>query len=480
MIVAPLVAVAVVTPLIMSTPAHTTSPHSAATGPAAQAEVVTEDVTFRNGAVELHGTVVAPAAGGSSLPGLVLVPGSGTVPRQFYRPHAEAFARAGIVALIYDKRTEGYSLFQASITDLADDAIAGARVLRQRDDVDPGLVGLHGHSEGAWTVVVAANRSPAVSFVVTSAGSALSSARTQVWMNRTHLRHAGVRESLLWPLGENLTRHVVAAGMFRLAGHDPLAQLERLDQPLLALFAEHDRSTPPGESLRLFRQARDRGGHDHHTLRVIDDANHLMGPSGDGFDIDPARIEAELADLAPEYVDTVTAWVHGLADGPPASSADPPPHQVQRSSPLTPLGPLEALWVQLVVLGLLGLAFVSYPVTALVGRLRSSPDRSPTRRSARTVFTLGLVTPVLALGYLGFLMVTAALALGPVVLGRPLAWLLLQVATAATAAAGAVLVLQWWQHRHEISRRGTLRVATLAAGIAVFVPWAAYWGLFTV
>jgi predicted alpha/beta hydrolase len=204
--------------------------------------------------------------GGTGRPGIVLVPGSGEgVPREVYQPHAEAFARAGIVALVYDKRTaaEGYSLFEASITDLADDAIAGVRLLQDRHDVNPNLVGLHGHSEGGWTVTVAGGRSSDVAFVVASAASALPPERTQVWMNRTQLRHAGVAESLLRPLGENLTRHVVGAGMFRLAGHDPIRPLEQLDQPVLGVFAEYDRSAPPGESLRLFQQSLDRVGYTH-------------------------------------------------------------------------------------------------------------------------------------------------------------------------------------------------------------------------
>lgn len=124
-------------------------------------EPIAEEVSYRNGDVTVDGTIIAPAATGTGRPGIVLIPGAGEgLPRDFYRPHAEAFARADIVALIYDKRTaaEGYSLFEGSFDDLAGDAIAGVRLLRDRPDVDPDVVGVHGHSEGGWTAVVAGNR----------------------------------------------------------------------------------------------------------------------------------------------------------------------------------------------------------------------------------------------------------------------------------------------------------------------------------
>jgi hypothetical protein len=444
-------------------------------------EFVAEDVSFRNGDRTVEGTVFTPAGQATGRPGIVLVPGSGEgVPREIYQPHAEAFARAGIVALAYDKRTaaDGYSLFEASITDLADDAIAAVWLLRDRPDVDPDLVGVHGHSEGGWTVAVAGVRSPDVSFVVASAASALPPEQTQVWMNRTQLRHAGVGESLLRPLGENLTRHVVGAGKFRLAGHDPIPFLERLDQPVLGVFARYDRSAPPGESLRLFREALDRGGNTHYTLRVIDGAHHLMGPSRDGFDVNFSSLGPH-ADLAPGYVDTVTAWVNGLADGPPDASADAPPPQGHNSAPLTPLDAYESLGVQLATLGLLLVGLGAYPLTAVIRRLRRRRDPLPTRWPARALVAAGLAIPPLTIGYLGFIMVTGALAPGPVVVGRPLWWLVLQLATLGAAAAAVALIVRWWRERRQLPPGTNVRFGVLVAGAAVFLPWAAYWGLLT-
>ena len=450
-------------------------------------ELIAEEVSYRNGDVTVDGTIIAPAATGTGRPGIVLIPGAGEgLPRDFYRPHAEAFARAGIVALIYDKRTaaEGYSLFEGSFDDLAGDAIAGVRLLRDRPDVDPDVVGVHGHSEGGWTAVVAGNRTSDVAFVVASAASALPPERTQVWMNQTQLRHAGVAESLLRPLGENLTRHVVEAGLFRLAGHDPIPPLERLDQPLLGVFAAYDRNAPPGESLQLFREALDRGSNTHYTLRVIEGADHLMVRSRDGFDVDlggVARGDLDiLADFAPGYVETVTGWVHGVADGPADSSADTSPPQRYDSTPLPPLAPYESLWMQVAAFGVLVLAFASYPLTAAVRRLQGRRNPVRTRWPARLLVLTGLVVPPLTVGYLGYVMITAGREPGPVVAGRPLVWLLLQLAALTVVAATVVLIARWWHERRRHTPSTNARFGVLVVGAIVFLPWAAYWGLFAV
>src|SRR5437660_1567086 len=72
---------------------------------AAPAGLVASDVAFRSHGITLHGTILAPAQGGGRRPGIVLVSGSRPGPRSAVAPDAEAFARRGLVALIYDKRT---------------------------------------------------------------------------------------------------------------------------------------------------------------------------------------------------------------------------------------------------------------------------------------------------------------------------------------------------------------------------------------
>ena len=79
-----------------------------------------------------------------------MLQGAGNRGRQELRAEAEAFARRGVVTLIYDKRTVGYSLLHRDYAVLAEDALAGLRLLRARADVDPASVGLWAQSEGAY------------------------------------------------------------------------------------------------------------------------------------------------------------------------------------------------------------------------------------------------------------------------------------------------------------------------------------------
>ncbi|MEV0626489.1 alpha/beta hydrolase family protein [Nonomuraea wenchangensis] len=433
--------------------------------PAAADDLVNTEVTFKNGPVTLQGTVIAPAATGRRWPGLVLIAGAGARGRDSYRPEAEAFARAGTVVLIYDKRA-GYSRATSSFSDLADDAVAGVRLLHARPDVQPSKVGVWGHSEGGWVAPLAATRSAAVNFVVVAGASALPADRTQLWSNRTYLTHAGVKQALQAPIGVNLSRMLVSAGLFGDAGNAPLTALEKVGRPLLAVFAEYDRSTPPGESMRLFRQALTRGGNSHYTLRLIRGADHNMRRSVTGFE-EPAS-----AGFALGYLETITHWVAGLSDGAPAAASDPPPAQTLTSEPVRPLAWYEAVGVHLTLMAVMLTAFAGFLVSGLLpNKLRRSP--APIRRLAALTALGGLVAVLATPAYLFWIIATGATGVDSTVLGRPPLWLLLQALTISVIVTGVALAIR---------RRGSgggARLALLMAGGVVFVPWAAYWGLLT-
>lgn len=431
--------------------------------PAAAASGLSDtDVTFHNGPTTLNGTVVAPTGRTARMPGLVLVAGSGPRGRDAYRPEAEAFARSGIVVLIYDKRA-GYSRAGSSYADLAGDAVAGVRLLRGRPDVRPGRVGLWGHSEGGWVVPLAAAGSADVGFVVTAGASALPSDRTQLWSDRTYLAHAGVRRSLHAPIGTDLSRMLVSAGMFGDVGNDPVAALERVRQPVLGVFAQYDRSTVPGESLRLFRAALARGGNRRVTLRVIRGADHDMRVSATGFG-------RSSGPFAPGYVRTITGWIAGLDGGGPAYRVDPPPAQSLTSAPVAPPAWYESVPLQVTLVVLTLALFAAYGVGAFVRRARRPLPRWPARFVAigGPVAILGTAT------YLFWIVMTGATEVTGSVLGRPPQWLALQLLAVAVVAAGAVVAVRWRRSG------GGVRPGLLLAGWVLFVPLAGYWGLFTV
>ncbi len=95
-------------------------------------DLTAKDVSFQaSDGIVLHGTILEPATATAPRPGIVLVHGSGVAtPRTRLMEEATAFARQGLAVLIYDKRSVGYTLFQRSYSQLADDALGAIGTLR--------------------------------------------------------------------------------------------------------------------------------------------------------------------------------------------------------------------------------------------------------------------------------------------------------------------------------------------------------------
>ncbi|TQM38648.1 alpha/beta hydrolase family protein [Pseudonocardia cypriaca] len=414
----------------------------------------------------LPATLHVPADAPPGLPGMVLVHGAGPGPRERLRAEAEAFARAGIATLTYDKRTVGYSLMERSYSQLADDAIAAAAVLRARIEIDPGEVGFWGLSEGGWVAPLAASRDPSTAFLVVVGANGVPPLRQQTWADASGLEHAGVRGSLVDAESRTLYRLLSGAGVFPEPYHDPGPPLRSLTLPVLAVWGALDRATPPVESAAAYQQFLDQAGNRHYTLRTIDGADHALRASATGYDKGPGFV--------PGYVELVGSWVADVAAGrAPATSSTGRGDQHRATAEVPPLAWYESVPVQAGALAVMMAGFTGLGFTAAWRRLRGRPAR-PAPWSARVLAGAGVVAVPGCLLYLGSVMMSrrGAPDPGPMIAGRPLPWLLLQalaiVATCATVAFAARTV-----------RRGGdgSRDALLVTAGVVFVPWAAYWGL---
>ena len=131
-----------------------------------------EDITFRNGDVVLAGTLLRPRTPGSH-PGIVFLHGSGPESRwgsSFFL--ADRFARAGVAALVFDKRGVGQSTGDWTTIDyqeLAEDYMSAVRFLQQQSGVSPTRVGVYGHSQGGTISPLIASRPGAVAVVIAAA-----------------------------------------------------------------------------------------------------------------------------------------------------------------------------------------------------------------------------------------------------------------------------------------------------------------------
>lgn len=438
----------------------------------------------------LPATLRAPAGAGPGGPALVLVHGAGPGPRERYRQEAEAYARAGVTTLTYDKRTVGYSQFERSYSQLADDALAAADVLRAQPGVDPAAVGLLGLSEGGWVAPLAASRDPGTAFLVVVGGNGVEPLRQQVWSEALKTESAGVRGSLVDAASSGVFRLIDATGTFPEARHDPVPVLRSLTLPVLGVWGALDRSTPPVESVAVFRAELDRAGNRHAVLRTIAGAEHSLRTTVDGYTAGP--------DLAPGYPELVGRWTAAVVAGrAPLGSVTGVGDQPRPTAPVPPSAWYESAPAHGVALGLLLVGFGGFGVVAALRRsarlLRPDTAHGAAPAAARVLAGAGLTAVLGTLAYLAVLTTTRGgrtVDPGPLLAGRPLPWLALQALAVVAVVAAAVLAAGLVRdrapggrgpgtvHRPVVRSGGErLRLAALLVAAAVFVPWALHWGL---
>ncbi|MEV6969597.1 prolyl oligopeptidase family serine peptidase [Hamadaea sp. NPDC051192] len=447
----------------------------------APAGLTATEVAFANGDTILHGSVVRLAADKAGAdptvkrPGIVLVHGSGNAVRPQLAQEAEVFARAGIVTLIYDKRSD-YNRSHRDYGDLADDALAGVALLRGLPDVDPGKVGLWGLSEGGWVAPLAASRSSDVAFLITIGGSGLSPARTQAWNLNNRLADNGVAASTARELVATGMGLAVALDQFPEAKHDPVEVLHEIRQPVLAIWGERDLLVPPAESAEIFR--RELIASPSVSIRILPGSSHAARVTTDGFDRvgGPTVGGFVMGELSPGYATLMTSWIAagfpaatssgttGSGTAFPATS-DELPAQRTTSSAIEPVGVLGfGLFALLLV------ALLSWPVTAVVRRLRGRRGRPAAALPARLLVLAGLAATLLGTAYAIYVVASGGTSVHAAFLGQPLVWLLARVCLAIALTCGVLVALAF-------RSAPSVRLGAVLAGGVLLIPYALGLGL---
>jgi uncharacterized protein len=395
-----------------------------------------------------------------------MLEGAGNRGRQELQPAAEVFARHGVITLIYDKRKVGYSLLRRDYGLLAADAVAAVALLATRRDVDPSRLGLWAQSEGAYVAPLACRRSSAIKFLITVGAIGVTPAVQTAWGYDQFLRHAGVGAGLPHTLEITALRTMISAGLFPEANFDPVPAWQQIRQPVLAEWGEFDRVALPRESSTAIEEALRRGGHTRYTMQFISGVRHNLNLTADGgFD--------RITSLPADYGVYERHWIDDLARTEPSRLGAPPTTE----TPAPALAPLSgaAAWVHVGLILTLTMAFAFDPLAGLVSRIRRRSVASGLGGTQRLMVAAGLFTTLGLPVYLLFLMITAANVIGPVVVGRPIPWLLLQGSTAAVGVCTVVIGIRWWRSRHS-ERTNHDRLILVAAG-AVLLGWVGYWGL---
>ena len=158
-----------------------------------------EPVRFRNGTIDLAGSLLLPEGKGP-FPAVVFVHASGPATRDASRFLADQFARRRVAVLIYDKRGTGESkgdYRKSTFDDLAGDALVAVELLSHRDDILPNAIGLHGTSQGGWIAPLAASRSNAIHFLILVSGPAVSPEASELFSVQANMRSEGYDEAAI-------------------------------------------------------------------------------------------------------------------------------------------------------------------------------------------------------------------------------------------------------------------------------------------
>ncbi|MCB9282230.1 MAG: alpha/beta fold hydrolase [Lewinellaceae bacterium] len=299
-----------------------------------------KDLDFRNGEIQLHGTLILPEGNGP-FACVVMTHGSGPEKREASLGLAGLFAGNGIAAFIYDKRLVremGDKWQDDSFQHYAEDAVAAARILAREPAVDPSRIGIFGHSQGGWVAPLAASQSDLFKFVIISAGNAVSPVEQHLWSGTRANRQDGVREDIIReiydfrkikykagitgdsseykaalpvamqkPWFRRTGGNLPTGAFWKLNGYyDPEPALLALKCPVLVMGGESDNHSNTAENMQKFKEIFQRSGNNRLTFKVFPSADHGYFETATG-----KFMETELRELkrfVPDYFDTLVEW----------------------------------------------------------------------------------------------------------------------------------------------------------------------------
>lgn len=295
----------------------------------------TEGVRFTNGSVTLAGTLFLPSSG-SNHPAIAFIAGSGDTTRGDGSYLADRLARAGIAALVYDKRGVGESTgdwHQGGFDELADDATAALRLLQARPDINPQRTGFVCQSQGCWVAPIAMRRGAHAHFLVAQSGPAVSVAAEDLDYYRVTLRSQGFGEPEIaeafalittdqrvslgkatWAELQQTIDRFHDRAWFKSLGYepapqtapirafdrhileyDPAADIEALRIPSLWIYGDADTIIPVRDSIAGIRSAASRPKPE---LVVLPKAGHSFTVS-----------DTAIPQLAKDYPGVVIRWI---------------------------------------------------------------------------------------------------------------------------------------------------------------------------
>lgn len=275
----------------------------------------------------LAGTLTLPAGAGTGhrVAALVSITGSGPQDRDealrmlpgyaLFREIADTLARRGVALLRLDDRGVGGSggnSATATTEDFADDTRAALAWLRTRPEVDPGRLGLIGHSEGGAVAPMVAATDASLRGIVLLAG--LGRPARRVFESQQHyaVEHdstipAAARDSAFrarMALVDSLGN--AQPWMRFILRYDPLATARRVRTPVLLINGATDQQVTPDQQPELAAAFRAAGNRDV-TEVLVPDANHLLVADPVGSPFGYSKLPS--ARVLPVVLGRIVDWV---------------------------------------------------------------------------------------------------------------------------------------------------------------------------
>jgi len=310
----------------------------------AQTPVFNErEVAFKNGAIELKGTLLVPTAKGPH-PAVVFLHGSGDATRAGARGYAETFAKLGLASLIFDKRGCGASngsWITSSLDDLAHDALAGVAFVKAQPDIDSNRIGFWGVSQAGWVATLAASQSGDIAFMVVISGGGATPRESEVFSYDRAMTKEGfseaekaeafgvieqyfnylatgegraamvtrleaVKQTRLSPLAGQLEQ-ILPSDENRpnwswVATWDPVPSIAKVRCPVLLMFGDRDNNHPTEIAVTKWRDGLKQAGNENVTVMVFPGAGH-------GIRMRDSHTGKGRAPFADGYEDAMVGWV---------------------------------------------------------------------------------------------------------------------------------------------------------------------------
>ena len=263
--------------------------------------------------------------GKEKFPLVILTNGGGNITknaRSFSDWLAPILAHCGIAAFVHDKRGTGESegvFTKTTYEDYIEDASNCAIYLSMHERIDSGLIGIAGASEGGRIAVIAAGRYPIFKFVISFAGTVVSSIDDRIYAQKGWLKSLNLPDSTFsevldlheksiraWAKNDTKKHEKVNAEIIELRKkydeqilpytkeemdsipdfafvlstwyslqHDYLPEMANFKKKWLAIFGKEDIVVPTEASIKNIIYYMNLSNNDEYNIAVLPDCGHV-------------------------------------------------------------------------------------------------------------------------------------------------------------------------------------------------------------